>query len=419
MKAYYNENEAYAARWLRNLIAAGLIMEGDVDERSIVEVEAKELSGYGRVHLFAGIGGWDYALRLAGWPADRPVWTGSCPCQPFSCAGKRGGEKDERHLWPEFYRLVSECRPVTIFGEQTASGDGPRWLDGVSLDLEELGYAVGTSDLPAAGVGSPHRRQRLWWMAHAGSERRQQDAGGPSCDETENGTEGRDWRQPNTDHVTERVSPDTGLAKSRRRVRQPEHPKQHGEPQDGPADRDPQGQHADGCGQSGGVGDAERAERGTDRQRLELRCGRKKTTSRSRGPGGASDLGNTDGPGRKELACESQRVAEDGGVGHAEQQCPQEQKGIELARRNIPAGPWSDFGVVWCDERAAGKGFVPRRIEPGTFPMVDGSAYELDSGGPLAGKSRVGTLRGFGNAIVPILAAEFIKACLGIVNQES
>jgi DNA (cytosine-5)-methyltransferase 1 len=106
-------------------------------------------------------------------------------------------------------------------------------------------------------------------------------------------------------------------------------------------------------------------------------------------------------------------------VGHAEQQCPQEQKGIELARRNIPAGPWSDFGVVWCDERAAGKGFVPRRIEPGTFPMVDGSAYELDSGGPLAGKSRVGTLRGFGNAIVPILAAEFIKACLGIVNQES
>ena len=169
--AYYNENDPFATAWLRNLIAAGLIAPGDVDERSIVDVRPADLVGYVQIHLFAGIGGWSYALRLAGWPDDRPVWTGSCPCQPFSAAGKQKGTSDERHLWPEMRRLLTERRPATVFGEQVASRLGREWLVRVRADLENVGYAVGAADLCAASVGAPHIRQRLWWVADAKSGR--------------------------------------------------------------------------------------------------------------------------------------------------------------------------------------------------------------------------------------------------------
>lgn len=165
MAAYYNENDPKAAEWLRSLIKEGLITDGEVDQRSIKEVQGDDLQEFDRVHLFAGIGGWDYALQLSGWPVDVPVWTGSCPCQPFSAAGKRKGTKDDRHLWPEMFRLIAECQPATIFGEQVASKAGREWLTGVFADLEGVGYAVAGADLCAAGVGAPHIRQRLWWVA--------------------------------------------------------------------------------------------------------------------------------------------------------------------------------------------------------------------------------------------------------------
>ena len=87
---YYNEFDPYAAQWLRNLIDAGHIPKGEVDSRSIKDVKASDLTGFVQCHFFAGLGGWSHALRLAGWPEDRPVWTGSCPCQPFSAAGAGG-----------------------------------------------------------------------------------------------------------------------------------------------------------------------------------------------------------------------------------------------------------------------------------------------------------------------------------------
>ena len=173
VKDYYSENDPFAARWLRKLGVAGLIPMGDADERSIVDVPGADVAGCIQCHWFAGVGGWPLALRLAGWPDEWPVWTGSCPCQPFSIAGKRKGIADERHLWPDFYRLIAECKPATIFGEQVASKDGREWLAGIRADLEELGYAVGCADLCAAGAGAgaPHIRQRLYWVANSPSIR--------------------------------------------------------------------------------------------------------------------------------------------------------------------------------------------------------------------------------------------------------
>ena len=177
-RAYYNEWERYPAEWLRNLIKEGLIADGDVDERSIKDVEAADLRGYTQCHFFAGIGGWSYALRLSGWDDARPVWTGSCPCQPFSVAGQQQGGADERHLWPEYFRLIRECHPATIFAEQVAAAIGSGWLDAVFTDLESEGYACAASVLPACSVGAPHIRQRLWFMADAESERQRADEPG-------------------------------------------------------------------------------------------------------------------------------------------------------------------------------------------------------------------------------------------------
>lgn len=166
MTAYYNENDPYAAEWLWRLIEEGLIADGNVDTRSIVDVRAGDLRGYTQCHFFAGLGGWSYALRLAEWPDDRPVWTGSCPCQPFSGANKHAcGEADSRHLWPELHRLTRECKPSILFGEQIARDGGPRWFAGVRSDLEASGYSVAAANLPACGVGSPQERGRIWFMA--------------------------------------------------------------------------------------------------------------------------------------------------------------------------------------------------------------------------------------------------------------
>lgn len=170
--AYYNEIDPYAADWLRNLIAAGHIDPGDVDERSIEDVHPDDLRPYTQCHFFAGIGVWSYALRRAGWPDDRPVWTGSCPCQPFSAAGKGTAFDDERHLWPAWHWLIQECRPPVVFGEQVASKDAEPWLDLVFTDLEAMDYACGAVPFPAAGVGSPQIRDRNFWVAHANEGRR-------------------------------------------------------------------------------------------------------------------------------------------------------------------------------------------------------------------------------------------------------
>jgi DNA (cytosine-5)-methyltransferase 1 len=157
---YYNEFDPAAAAWLRELINQGHIAPGDVDTRSIEDVRPDDLRGYTQCHFFAGIGGWAYALDLAGWPRDRPVWTGSCPCQPFSAAGKGAGFEDERHLWPAWNHLIAQCRPPIVFGEQVEGAVRKGWLDRVASDLEGLGYAFGSAVLQASSVNAPPSKRR-------------------------------------------------------------------------------------------------------------------------------------------------------------------------------------------------------------------------------------------------------------------
>jgi len=311
---YYNEHDKKAAAWIRELIKAGMIAPGEVDERSIVDVKANELAGYTQCHFFAGIGGWSYALRLAGWADDRAVWTGSCPCQPFSSAGKGLGEKDHRHIWPEFARLISECKPATVFGEQVASKAGRAWLSGVRLNLETMGYAVGAADLCAAGVAAPHIRQRLFWVADS--------------DESGNYERARSGEQP----ICE---PSAGLV---------------------------------------GMADAETSERG--------RAGEPRDTGRRIEEAGGSSfalrMGNTEHDGSHRSEGSATFTDCDGAY--------------RRVHHGKVARPWDAFGIVECRDGKA------RRIEPGTFPLAHGIP------------GRVGRLRGYGNAIVPEAAAEFIRA---------
>jgi DNA (cytosine-5)-methyltransferase 1 len=183
VKVYYNEFDKKKCAALLQLMKDGHITKGDIDDRSITDVQPGDLQGYERAHFFAGIGLWDHALNLARWKEGDRVWTGSCPCQPFSAAGRQKGKADDRHLWPEWERLIKECQPSTIFGEQVASAVAKGWLDDVYQGLEAEGYAIGSIVLPASSVGAPHRRERLWFVADLQGKQRDERQNGNSIKE--------------------------------------------------------------------------------------------------------------------------------------------------------------------------------------------------------------------------------------------
>lgn len=188
---YFNDFDEGACAWLAELMKQGHIPPGEIDRRSILDVSASDLRGFRQCHFFAGIGGWAYALRLAGVPVDVSLWTGSPPCQPFSVAGRQKGRDDERHLAPHFVDLVRVARPGMLLGEQVASaevfGKAPKrarenavpppdwaWIDDLLNRLEAARYTAGANDFPSAGVGAPHIRQRTYfgavaheWLEHA------------------------------------------------------------------------------------------------------------------------------------------------------------------------------------------------------------------------------------------------------------
>jgi DNA (cytosine-5)-methyltransferase 1 len=295
---YYNEIDSNAAARLRSLISAGLIPPGHVDQRSIADVQPADLAGFTQCHFFAGIGGWPEALRLAGVSPDMPLWTGSCPCQPFSSAGQRKGTADERHLWPVFRDLIAQCSPPIVFGEQVASADGRNWLASVRSEMEALGYAVGAADLCAAGVGAPHIRQRLYFVGMADAYRKQWN-----------------WL---------------------------------GDIRPGGGDESTDGRDARGMGNADSIG--------------------------ARGDG--------ESVSRKVIGEDGKYLPE-----HAD--APSNDGNTDEVHSF-----WRDADWLWCRD---GKW---RPVEPGTFPLANGVS------------GRVALLRGYGNAIVPQVAAAFIRAAL-------
>lgn len=355
--AYYNEIDPFAAQWLRNLIASGHIAPGEVDERSIEDVTPDDLRGFTQCHFFAGIGVWSHSLRLAGWPDDRPAWTGSCPCQPFSAAGKGDGFADERHLWPHFFHLISERRPQHVFGEQVAAGNANSWFDLVQADLEGLGYAFGLVPFTSAGIGAPHIRERAYWVAHASS--------------------GRYDRR--TEAAGQEARAGAGIAI--------------------------------GIG-IGGLGNANvtRLERlgGNDGA-----AGREGTTGPAAAPGVHDGLANTDN--------EQHSIAFSGcGHEHAStgrEQEPAAPAGLRGDYRALEVnGFWRDADWLLCRDgkwRPVEPGTFPLvdgaaarmgRVEPGVARV--------------ASSNRVGRLKGYGNAINAQAAAAFIRAYMGVQDGQ-
>ena len=392
MPAYYNEFDPYAAQWLRNLIAAGHIAPGIVDERSIEDVKPAELMEYSQCHFFAGIGVWSVALRRAGWPDDRPIWTASCPCQPFSAAGAQAGFDDPRHLWPHVQRLASVCRPPVIIGEQVASKAVEPWIDLVQADMEALDYAFGAVAFPSAGVGAPHIRDRAYWVGHSDVQHQRSTGDGPGTGNSSGMREAG------------------GLA-------------------------DANGEQRDGGRNTGQAGRHEHSNSGAvsrlAHDKLQQRQGRTTGSNEARGwveePAEIAGLCGSSGLGNATCATRERHA---GGVLGAKAQVNSagERDGRlpfrpEYAGQSLGAdspgptkGYWANADWLGCRDAKW------RPVEPGTFPLVDGAAAKLGRGGaswdtpagPEGFGHRAGRLKGYGNAINAEAARVFIEAVMEI-----
>lgn len=418
--ALYNEIDPYAADWLENLIAAGHIAPGIVDRRSIVDVEADGLHEFTQIHWFAGIAGWSCALRRAGWPDDRPIWTASLPCQPFSAAGQQKAMNDDRHLWPVFYDLVRKCRPPICVGEQVSSKPALAWWDVVSNDFQTSGYAVAAADTSVAQYGGPHIRQRLYWLA-VSDERR--------CEEPRLPTIASGWSD-------EPLPPRCGENDERFDDRN----SQSGDGASGLAHAAPSG-----WGEECALGSGQRVGDGTQ--------GRPSGYVDGGEPVRLADADESRSQGRNALPeCADQRVAGPDGVAErlADAEQPREWRGRllgpgesdeaaderasnqsvgsgALPRPNPLHGPWRDADWLFCTDGRW------RPIEPGAAALAHGLPRGMGtlSAGveqlvDLAGcdarslrdakRYRVGSLKGYGNAICIEQAEGWMRAVMGTVG---
>lgn len=401
-RAYYNEIDPFAAEWIRQLIKAGHVAPGDVDERDIRDIKSEDLAGYTQCHFFAGIGVWSYALRRAGWPDDRPVWTGSCPCQPFSAAGKGKGKEDQRHLWPAFFGLIRESLPPVVFGEQVAAAIGHGWLDLVQSDMESEDYSFGKAVLGACSVGAPHIRQRLYFVADSSDLRRleqrststlalQGECAERSGEYTEPGEDGElPWRP-------ERLRGVGGLADpGSERRQQKSRGSSENEDEDGSERGHKFKPHSDNVPSSdgedcvhGSMADTDQKQRGR-RTDCQLHSHRS-ATQRHEGDGQSQSdfkagiMGDTNSVHSEQPSRERTRPGDKEVSGAL----------CRTTGSSPTSGFWAESDWLWCRDNRY------RPVEPGTFPLAHGSP------------NRVGRLRGYGNAICAEVAKEFIAAYMG------
>ena len=368
---YYNELDRKKAAWLRELIKVNAIAKGEVDERSITDVQPGDLDGFDQCHFFAGIGIWSYALRCAGWPDEAQAWTGSCPCQPFSVAGKGEGTEDRRHLWPAWFRLIRERKPGVVFGEQVSSPDALAWLDIVFDDMEGSAYTIGAADLCAPGVGAPHIRNRTFFVGDAPDAN-----GGGGIWSKEEGTR--------PDGIRRRGSGESGTSC------------QLADTESGrfgiERDDSIQGNsgHVNGCSESNGMGNTH--ETGSQRRSQRGSSGSKRAFGSASVAGSMANAERKSGCSKyeQEPRIGSRRgsasiyVAGFGGSG-------------EEYRRGPVNGFWED--AVWIPCRSEREG------EEGRYRPIESCSFPLAYGTP----QRVGRLRGYGDGIVAPLAQAFIE----------
>lgn len=383
----YTDNDPFVCAWLEELIRGGHLPDGEILCTDILSIQAGQLIAFRGVHFFAGIGGWPLALKLAGYE-DLECWTGSCPCQPFSAAGKQQALQDERDLWPAFFRLIAECRPPIVFGEQVEAAIRWGWLDRICDDLGGEDYTVRAEVWPACSVGSPHIRNRLFWVAIAqrSSDRSQVNS---NQDARQNATRSTGW--------------------------------------------------ISGCGKASGMAIAEHSERGAfSLNRNDGRDGTDSRRSQAHGVSGAR--GEVRGLAESELArwteagsgpeidagSESQPRCASGGLGNADAAGSERwnKSGYRWALPEVYSteSSWSASRLIHCRD---GKW---RRVEPSIPPLAYGlprsmgALRELEGLARMAGLHRqslarakgyrVGSLQGYGNAIVVPLAVEFIKTVM-------
>ena len=427
-------------QWLKNLMWFGVIPEGHVDDRDIQDVRPEDLEGFTQCHFFAGIGGWAYALGLAGWPRDWPVWTGSCPCQPYSAAAHNKKEdQDERNLFPFWRPLIAKHRPAVVFGEQVASKAGRVWLSRVRTQMEELDYAIGSGDFCSAGVSAPDLRQRLYFAAHqpdfgsqAGAYRTARDQGGSpqgraagsehgrsngGLGDARHRQQGRPDTRPGKDFKKKRCGssnepcapsgPDRMADADGSRRKRQEVPEGQGRSQQAEADV---AGHCGGLGNAGGLG-------------LQGQFGH---GFRGGEPGWYTEEENRSASKAGQLSCTGS-LANTAGE-ECRSGAEEHEKLFKILgdprEPNNPYGSgrlhrfWGQFNIVPCIDGKI------RRVEPGSFPLAYGIPRSLGRCEPglrdvakRARANRKGRIRGYGNAINPILAAEFIKVFMEYMEE--
>jgi DNA (cytosine-5)-methyltransferase 1 len=373
---YLNEFHKPTAAWLRELSRAGCIDEAVVDDRSILDVKASDLIWFNQCHFFAGIAGWCEALRLVGWPADIQIWTGSPPCQPFSRSGKKKAKADPRHLAPQWLDLITEGKPKFIAGEQVADAIACGWVDDLCLHLEEQGYAVGYVVLPACSVGAPHERKRLFFCGVHESV--------PAADRERLAVAAqRYYGTAGSLAVPDSDTDQRTLARSNGKARRTPRKNRAYQPGTGQP-----------CGASDAVSGVVADSVSTRRERRVPRRARSEREDQHGCAGrdrAAGSMDNGVGVGRaqgRDAYAEHDRVVT-GAAGAVDGEAAGANR---LTFPDPLANEWSGADWLLCKDGRF------RAVAPGTFPLADGVPH------------RVGRLRGYGNAIVPRVGAEFLAA---------